>query len=267
MDIIERIRQNRHAYGYRGLLFAAKSRILPPLSKVKVNPPAFAKPVYMRTKSSDIPTYHQVFLGSEYDVDVAKVPGTIIDAGANVGFTSLFFAHKYPTARIFAIEPETSNFKLLKKNVAPYKNIIPIQAALWNLNTQIIISDPGSGKWGFQTRSPSENNSGATVERVAGKTLDSLMKEYAIDAVDILKVDIEGAERRVFEDASNWIDKIGVLMIELHDQIAPLCTETVLNATAHFEYEYTRNETFFLARQNYIPGKSLSTVWQKRRHS
>ena len=64
------------------------------------------------------------------------------------GFASIYFANKYPGAKIIAIEPEQSNFELLKDNIAPYPNIIPIQAALWHKNEEINLIDPGLGKSG-----------------------------------------------------------------------------------------------------------------------
>jgi len=69
---------------------------------------------------------------------------------------SIYFTHRYPEAKIIAIEPEASNFAVLLKNVQPYPKIIPIHAALWNQDGEISVSEPDpstgvSGKWGFVT--------------------------------------------------------------------------------------------------------------------
>ncbi len=87
--------------------------------------------VYVRTNTSDLEVAISSLYRREYDhIDLSE-PGVIIDAGANIGTSSIFFARKYPGARIFAIEPETSNFTLLKKNTRKYRNIVPIKAAIW----------------------------------------------------------------------------------------------------------------------------------------
>ncbi len=105
----------------------------------------------MRLNTSDFPTFDQVFIQQEYDFDISRAPKVIVDAGANIGLASIYFANKYPDAKIIAIEPEQSNFKLLEMNVSPYPNVIPVQAALWNKNEDINLIDPGLGKWGFMT--------------------------------------------------------------------------------------------------------------------
>src|SRR6185369_12585741 len=97
--------------------------------------------ISLRLKTSDIATFKKIFLDREYDFPLEKKPETILDAGANVGFASVFFAQKFPTAKIVAIEPEASNFALLKKNSSPYPNIIPVQGALWNENKVIDLVD------------------------------------------------------------------------------------------------------------------------------
>lgn len=267
MELIDRLKQNYHAYGYRGLLLSAKSRVLPPQSLTRVKPPAFSETVLLRTRSSDIGTYHQIFIDSEYDVEIALTPEVIIDAGANVGYTALYFSNKYPTAKILAIEPETSNFELLKQNVVSHSNIVPIKAAIWRENTEIQISDPGVGNWGFRSRPLQDTQHGTDtyVETVQGITLNKLLADYAIETVDILKVDIEGAERDVFEDASEWIDKVGVLMIELHDRITTGCTRAVINSTRAFEYQQHRGENFFLSRKKYVPDtQNAHYSWVRR---
>jgi FkbM family methyltransferase len=70
---------------------------------------------------------------------------------------SIYFTHKYPEARIIAIEAEASNFDVLVKNVEPYPRISAIHAALWNRDGEISINEPDpatgcSGNWALVTR-------------------------------------------------------------------------------------------------------------------
>ena len=108
-------------------------------------------PIWLRVPSSDVLTCEQIFISEEYKVSTEILPKVIVDAGANTGLTSIYFANKFPDAKIIAIEPEQSNIEMLKLNTAPYPNIIPIQAALWHRNEEIDLVDPGLGHWGFMT--------------------------------------------------------------------------------------------------------------------
>lgn len=151
-------------------------------------------------------------------------PKTIVDAGANIGMASIYFAHRYPGAKIIAIEAEASNFAVLARHVRPYPAIIPVHAALWNRDGQINVSEPdpatgAHGKWGFVT----SEGPGAKVLAV---TMHTLMQEMCIPAIDLAKIDIEGAEHEVFQD-TRWLNSIGCLMIELHDRFRPGCSEVV----------------------------------------
>lgn len=101
-----------------------------------------------------------------------KSPRVIVDAGANIGLTSVFYSNKYPRAKIFAIEPEPSNFELLKKNTASYTNVVRIQAALLRENEPVGFFDPGAGFWGFRT-AESESESAVPRGYARGLTLDT----------------------------------------------------------------------------------------------
>jgi hypothetical protein len=113
-----------------------------------------------------------------------------------------------------------------------------VHAALWNENTAIEVIDPKKGKWGFQTASATA--AGAGVQHVDGITVDGLMRAHGLDTIDVLKIDIEGAEKEVFTDASAWIDRVDVLMIELHERMKSGCNRAVYAATHGFATEWVQ---------------------------
>jgi FkbM family methyltransferase len=179
-------------------------------------------------------------------------PRVIVDAGANIGLTSIFYANKYPSANIIAIEPESSNFALLQKNTQQYPNITAVHAALWKENSQISVIDPGQGHYGFQTvEQKNAKYKAGNRNLVAAVTVDYLMSHYALNLVDILKIDIEASEKEVFEDSTAWIDRVGIVVVELHDHFRAGCARSVYLATKDFEYEWRKGETVFLARKEY----------------
>lgn len=74
------------------------------------------KYIYLRKSTTDFFVFSQVFLYKEYHIDLSNFsPNIIIDAGAHVGFTTLFYKEKYPNTKIICVEPESSNFTALKK--------------------------------------------------------------------------------------------------------------------------------------------------------
>jgi FkbM family methyltransferase len=152
---------------------------------------------------------------------------------------SLLFAQRYPTSRIIAVEPEKANFAALVRNVSPYKNIIPVQAALWK--------EDGEVRLGKSTAHPKGAFAIAEAgdQRVRAITMDTLMKETGLSTIDFLKVDIEGAERDVFQNC-DWIKNVRVIAIELHDRVRPDCRSTVESAAIDFRCDRQGDVTFFV---------------------
>jgi FkbM family methyltransferase len=247
------------ALGFSGLRCAIKAKVTHSTVYFQLKRQDCKYPFHLRIPSSDVPTYQQVFINQEYDFLVAAQPKVIVDAGANIGLVSIYFANKYPDAKIIAIEPEQSNFELLKENVSPYHHIIPIQAALWNKNEEINLIDPGFGKWGFmtETKHPPENLPGTTCHTVMAMTIDKLMKDYSLTKIDILKVDIEGAEREVFSDTSSWIEKIDSIIIELHERFKAGCNLSFYCGSNGFDNQWAQGENVYLSRGNYLTRRSI----------
>ena len=252
------LRRLRHYYlcfGVRGLLFGIRERLSDRPSLVSVIPPGTKHPLYLRLKTSDLRIYGQVFVSREYEFELVRPPQVIVDAGANIGLASIYYAIRYPAAKVLALEPAYANFLMLEKNTAPYPNIFPIRAALWKENTRIELIDPGYGYWGFQTIDPLDremSQPAQILDKVPALTVDRIMAEYGINYVDILKVDIEGSEREVFEQTPQWINQVGLIVIELHDRLRPGCSEAFFHATRGFEYEHRQGEKVFRVRREYL---------------
>jgi FkbM family methyltransferase len=236
--------------GLRGLLAVIKAKVSGRPTTFCVDRLDSRYPFTLRIPSSDVRTYEQIFIRQDYYFEVRRDPQVIIDAGANIGLASIYFANRFPGAKIIAIEPEKGNFDLLKKNSAPYSNIIPIWGALWDKNRNIDLIDPGLGQWGYRTQqgNPAGRNSNKPLYTVRGMTVDSLMQEYGIDRVDIFKIDIEGAEREVFNNAGSWINNVDSVIIELHERIKKGCNRSFYCATNGFDDEWLQGENVYLAR-------------------
>jgi FkbM family methyltransferase len=240
--------------GTYGVALVTKARLLRQPTQVLVSVRGFKSPVAVRLRTTDVSLLSEVLGSAEFDLDFPVPPQVILDAGANIGLTSVYYANKYPEARVLAIEPELSNYELLRKNTASYPNIVCIHAALWKRNARITLADPGLGHWGFQT---AEKLSSSPLTEVEGITIDSLMERFGIDYIDLFRVDIEGAEQEVFANSAPWIRKVGVIAVELHDRLKVGCSRSVYLATKDFQWEIRRGETVFLGRDKFVPQEVL----------
>jgi FkbM family methyltransferase len=240
--------------GVRGLLRAAVSKLIGRRYLWQVMHAGCSHPFWLRLPSSDVPTYKQVFVDKEYDFSASQPPAVIIDAGANIGLASIWFANRFPNSMILAVEPERSNFELLKKNVAVYPNVTPIHAALWLSEEKVRLSDSGLGNWGFRTEGieGTEKRSVESECLVNSVTVESLMKVYGLERVSILKIDIEGAEKEVFSESANWIGFVDSIIIELHDRFKEGCSESFYAAIAGFSEPWRIGENIFVSRNDFL---------------
>ncbi len=211
---------------------------------ISVKLKGFAFPIHLRTASSDYETFLQVFEQQEYKFPYQDNPKVIVDCGANIGFASLYFAQLFPNATIIAVEPEPSNFELLKKNTASYPNITCINSGIWTKKTALEIVDQGIGEWGFMVKECSPEKQDA----IPAIGINDIMQDYNLASIDILKIDIEGSEKEVFT-ANNleWLPKIKMLVTELHDRMKQGTANAFFNAINTYKYRMEVNgENIFI---------------------
>lgn len=208
----------------------------------------------LRIDDSDIRVFKQIFVDNEYDsLNLPETAKTIIDLGANIGLSALFFIKKFPTSHIVAVEPDAVNFSIMEKNLEKFsKSISFLQAAIWPTDGEVSLVEEDDdhaslGAWGYRTKA-SNGNSGFSVKAV---TIPTIMKQYGMDFVDILKVDIEGAEYELFEkNYEDWIDKVGLIIIETHDRFKPNSEAMVRKAlNGRFDELPMKGENLFFKKK------------------
>jgi FkbM family methyltransferase len=194
-----------------------------------------AFPFSLRNNPFDYATFEEVLLREEYDIDLDFTPATIIDAGANIGLTAIYLANRFPAATIVSIEPDKDNFALLKANTQAYKNIALMNCGLWSHEAYLQVIDEGKGNNAFTVKEI-ESDNGEAIKAIA---INSIMQVYSWKTVDVLKIDIEGAEKIVFEkNYENWLPKIKVLIIELHDRMVPGSSHAVFKALNNYNFSF-----------------------------
>lgn len=185
---------------------------------MKVHIAEVKTPLLVRPRSSDILVLWEIFKVGECDVSQDSNLGCIIDAGAYAGYSTVYFATHHPNAKIIAIEPDPENFSLLCANCSGYANVHPVQAGLWKSNAQLRIKNPGAEKWAFRLMEADT----PAADAIKGVTILDLMKQFGVGWIDILKLDIEGAEAGLFASGFEaWLDKVGTIIVETHPHGQP----------------------------------------------
>lgn len=175
-------------------------------------------------------------LPTELDDEIDGLP--IVDVGAYIGLSAVYFASKYRDSKVIAVEPSSRNQRLLQINTAPYGDQIKV------LNSALTTEDKIAHNYFFGRRRNSHMaNMFATngiqldptgsVGTVAGITVDGLLGHVGDSRLGILKVDIEGAEKALFESDAikRLLDRTNILMIETHDNFMAGSSEAVESAT------------------------------------
>lgn len=189
---------------------------------------------FFRPGTSDENVFTEIFSSKEYDIDLGN-PVFIVDAGANVGFSSVFFAKKYPSATIVALEPELSNFNILLMNTRNFPNIRPMQAGVWSRKTYLCIKDADVGPWAFQVV---ESESVTDIPAIG---IADVLSDFNVANIDVLKMDIEGSEIEVFGENTAWMDHLDTLIVELHDRFRPGCTAALEKLLAGRSYQRSQS--------------------------
>ena len=151
----------------------------------------------------------EIFQGGLYEWKLPLGPKpVIVDIGANVGFASLYFAIRYPDARIICIEPDESNYACLKRNLAAFKGRVKcIKAAAWSRNGVVRLRPAES------IDSYVSSNGGEVVKAIR---LDGLMGREGIKKIDLLKLDAEGSELQILEGLGSQLAKVKSIIGEIH---------------------------------------------------
>jgi FkbM family methyltransferase len=201
----------------------------------------------LRKNTSDESVFWQVFVEREYDFPLSIEPKLIIDGGANVGCTTLWFAEKFPQAKIIAIEPEESNFKVLQENIKQLSNVNAIRAGIWDKNVDLQAKDIGLGNWAFEIMEAKENEK----NKFPSLTIDKILADSGFAEIDILKLDIEGAEKEIFSAGYEaWLGRVKVLIIELHEYLRSGINKAFYEAIAKYDFkQFKKGEKIILIRK------------------
>lgn len=145
----------------------------------------------------------------------------IIDAGAYIGTSSIRLSQIFKKNKIIAIEPFKENYDIMLKNIQKYENIIPLNSALVSTGymDEVFLYKSKTGAWGnnILKNTFDERNIGI-LNKINKIDLISLINKYE-KKISILKLDIEGSEKMIFENDVNILSDIDIIIVELHKKI------------------------------------------------
>jgi FkbM family methyltransferase len=218
-------------------------------SKGTVRLCGYPAPVRFRKGSSDLDVIAQIFIHNWYgplghDGNVRY----IIDCGANCGYSTLYFLRAFPRATVIAVEPDPGNFRMLLENTAPFgARVTAVKKAVWSKTTplKVCAGEAGDGReWATFVRDcrPSETPD------AEGITVSRLMSDFGFPRIDVLKVDVEGAEREILKDGPlNFLNLTRSIAIELHnDEVKELFLKVMGNTPFRIS---SRGELTFALRK------------------
>jgi FkbM family methyltransferase len=243
ISIRKRVFKYLTAFGFTGIKILYLIELDQSKEVVELKIPKLKEKIYLRKNTSDIGVFQEIFIDENYHPLLElKNCETILDAGANIGLFALYLLRENPKCRFFCIEPEDSNFELLKMNTANYPNITVLKKALWNSDAYLKFVDPAASKWAFQLV---ESND--TDYDIHGISIDHLCRNFNLNHIDILKIDIEGSEKEVFEKHTKWLAKVKNLMIEVHEDIRSGSNQSVMDAIVPYSFtmKSINNNYFF----------------------
>jgi FkbM family methyltransferase len=205
-------------------------------AEVMLQPPGVAHPVLVRPGTTDALVFDNNLVRRAYAcVELRRPPRFIIDAGANVGYASVYFLSTFPEARVVALEPEPGNAAVARRNLAPYGDrAVVLKCGLW----------PRSGR--LRVRPAERADSVQVEEAVEGEPWDcyafdplALLARFEQRRIDLLKCDIEGAEKQVFAVNSDfWLERTACIVAEIHGEAA---SRVVYAATARHGFRGRRH--------------------------
>lgn len=213
--------------------------------------------------SSDLEVFTQIFNFLEYKPVVEtfktnfsdKKELKIIDAGSNIGLTTLYFSRFFDDATFICIEPNDSNFEILSFNFEAnsVRNVQKIKGGIWSKNSNLkLISDfRDKSDWCFRVEETHEKTG------LEAFSISYLIKKFNWDTIDILKIDIEGSEKEIFTNPNSDISFLAFtkcIAIEIHDEFN--CREAIYDVLKQFNFTFFNSGDLTIGvNQNLIKGR------------
>ena len=202
------------------------------------------------------PDYHSIsvllkekFVEGQYYFDNEKQEPVVIDCGANIGISALYFKSLYPHAIVHCFEPYSKAVDYLKRNIAAnnLENVFVYQEAVSALDGEIKLNIPADANMLNPTVLVAKDST--VFEIVKSVKLSSFVNSIK-ENIDLIKLDVEGAEYDIVEDLNNSgilaTGKVRMLIVEYHDSVFKdaLRLQQFIGMLSDNNYEVSREQLY-----------------------
>ena len=180
----------------------------------------------------DLATIGEVLLDELYDVPELRDVRTIVDLGSHIGSSIVYFRVRHPAAQIHGLEPDPRTFAALEANVGCLEGV--------TIDPRAVSGDDGESTFFCADYSLASSLAGEG-RPVAVRTvsLDTLMDELGLERIDLLKLDVEGAEYDALA-ATTRLGDVQAIAGELHPQLISRSPDEFFELLADFRVRIDR---------------------------
>jgi FkbM family methyltransferase len=227
----------------------------------RVKGKGMSHPILLRAGTTDAAIFNSIFAGRQYALALSKTPRLVVDCGGYTGLAAVWFTNMYPDAKIVSVEPQSENYRMLVRNTAKYPNISTLHGAVWSFDTTLEVVDVGLGHCGFETRA---FESSTETETTPAYSIETLMRQFSVETIDLLKLDIEGAEYELLDGNPRWLSDVNVLVVEFHDDKKPRARARFEQiASSHFSYSACYGEGKIFAKAAWVDPNGEKSLWSR----
>ncbi len=229
-NLLRRLEQGRRLFGdSRSFLIWIVDRVLLRLRMkigrnyfpyvAQLNVVGFPEPIYIRTGTSNMLVLEEIILHNEYKAlerFLNPNAALVVDLGANIGISARLWARQCPRATIVAVEPDEENAAFCRRNLSGVVSDFKIVVAFIGGRDGYAYLDRSGGEWAYRkTECPSSSN------KVPVVSMASFLDRYVAPGadIDLLKIDIEGAEAEILPTIAEWLPRCRTVVLELHHEV------------------------------------------------
>lgn len=155
--------------------------------------------------------YHEI-------VSSGRTP-LVIDCGGNIDLSVIWFANKFPQAKIFVVEPDQDNLEMLRLNVAScHERVVILVGGIWSEAGYLKIINPESGPSSYRVQL---SNQADTSNTIRCYTINKICHLAGVDEPLIAKVDIDRSLKHLFSDNTDWVNRSHLITLKLDEWLLP----------------------------------------------
>lgn len=196
---------------------------------------------------ADAFVHGEVFEHEYYNLPLAMTPATILDLGANAGFATVYFSRRFRSAAIACVEPVPSNLQALERNLGRNGIHAAVFAAAADVQAGNVQIELAPEDYGHRIATERREPSPGRIE-VEGVSVPTIMTRLGWERIGLLKVDIEGHERKLLCENNEWLRQVDALSVEWHDDDGEVQLSELASQFDFSPPRQLRGGIWFLAR-------------------